>query len=77
MGKGAIVLTTFPFIDLRGSKLWPAIILAETKLDLTVCFITTQTQWAVNSDVYLSPDLTNGLKGPSLIRTSKIATLHK
>lgn len=77
MGKGAIVLTTFPFIDLRGSKLWPAIILAETKLDLTVCFITTQTQWAVNSDVYLSPDLTNGLKGTSLIRTSKIATLHK
>lgn len=77
MAKGEIVLITFPFTDLRGSKLRPAIILAETKLDLTVCFITTQTQWVENSDVYLSPNLTNGLKGTSLIKISKIATLDK
>ena len=30
-----------------------------------------------NSDVYLEPNLTNGLKGITLIRTSKIATLDK
>ena len=77
MAKGDIVLITFPFTDLSGSKLRPAIILAETKLDFTVCFITTQIQWLEDSDVYLVPNLTNGLKGISLIRTSKIATLDK
>lgn len=77
MPKGDIVLITFPSTDLSGSKLRPAIILAETKLDLTVCFITTQTQWEEVSDVNLSPSETNGLKAKSLIKTSKIATLDK
>lgn len=43
MAKGDIVLITFPFTNLTGNKLRPAVILAETDLDLTVCFITTQT----------------------------------
>jgi mRNA interferase MazF len=74
MAKGDLVLITFPFTDLSGSKLRPAVVLAETTLDLTVCFITTQIQWKENSDVLLSPTPTNGLKGISLIRTNKIAT---
>ena len=41
MAKGDIVLITFPFTDLSGSKLRPAVILAETISDITVCFITT------------------------------------
>ena len=41
MPKGDIILITFPFTDLSGSKLRPAIILASTTLDFTVCFITT------------------------------------
>lgn len=45
MAKGDIILITFPFTDLSGSKLRPAVVLAETGLDLTVCFVTTQTQW--------------------------------
>jgi mRNA interferase MazF len=77
MAKGDIVLITFPFTDLSGSKLRPAIILAETPLDLTVCFITTQLQWQEDTDVELMPTPTNGLKKQSLIRTSKIATLDK
>ena len=77
MAKGDIVLITFPFTDLSGSKLRPAVILAETTLDLTVCFITTQLQWQEATDVQLLPTSLNGLKKQSLIRTSKIATLEK
>ena len=77
MAKGDIVLITFPFTDLSGSKLRPAVELADTTLDLTVCFITTQLQWQEPTDMQLLPNSSNGLKKPSLIRTSKIATLDK
>ncbi len=77
MAKGDIVLITFPFTNLSGSKLRPAVVLAETSLDLTVCFITTQLGWQEPSDVVLTPTSTNGLRKPSLIRTSKIATLDR
>ena len=77
MAKGDIVLITFPFIDLSGSKLRPSVILAETSLDLTVCFITTQIKWQEPTDLLLLPNLKNGLKKSSLVRTSKIATLDK
>ena len=77
MAKGDIVLIIFPFTDLTGSKLRPAVILTQTNIDLTVCFITTQIQWQEPTDVILSPNPTNGLKKQSLIRTSKIATLDK
>lgn len=44
MAKGDIILIPFPFTDLTGNKLRPAVILVETPLDLTVSFITTQLQ---------------------------------
>ena len=77
MVKGDIVLITFPFTDLSGSKLRPTVVLAETELDVTVCFITTQLQWQELTDVQLLPTSSNGLRKQSLIRTSKIATLDK
>jgi mRNA interferase MazF len=77
MVKGDIVLITFPFTDLSGSKLRPAIVLAASSMDLTVCFVTTQLQWEEPTDVRLQPTITNGLKRSSLIRVSKIATLDK
>ena len=77
MTKGDIVLIPFPFTDLSDSKLRPAVVLADTALDLTVCFITTQIGWQEPTDVLLTPNATNGLKKQSLIRTSKIATLDK
>jgi mRNA interferase MazF len=77
MAKGDIVLITFPFTDLSGSKLRPAVILTDTTIDLTVCFITTQLQWQESTDVQLMPTTYNGLKKQSLIRISKIATLDK
>lgn len=75
MVKGDIVLITFPFTDLSGTKLRPAVVLASNHLDITVCFITTQLQWQETSDIILVPSLLNGLRKPSLLRTSKIATL--
>lgn len=77
MAKGDIVLITFPFTDLSGSQLRPAVILVETGLDLTVSFITTQIGWQETTDVILSPTSMNGLRKQSLIRVSKIATLDK
>jgi mRNA interferase MazF len=77
MAKGDIVLITFPFTNLTGSKLRPAVILVDTTLDLTVCFITTQLQWQETTDVLIIPNSSNGLKKESLIRTSKIATLDR
>jgi mRNA interferase MazF len=77
MAKGDIVLITFPFTDLTGQKLRPAVILASTNLDLTVCFISTQIQQQESTDIVLLPTSINGIRKLSLVRTSKIATLDK
>ena len=75
MKKGDIVLIIFPFTNLSGSKLRPALILAKTNLDISVCFISTQIGWQESTDVLINPSQENGIKKQSLIRTSKIATL--
>lgn len=77
MQKGDILLIPFPFTDLSGNKLRPAVVLFATSLDVTVCFITTQLQWQESTDVLILPTENNGIKKISLIRTSKIATLDK
>lgn len=77
MPKSDIILVTFPFTDLSGSKLRPAVVLVDTAADITVCFITTQIGWQEPTDVLLQPDAVNGLRKTSLVRTSKIATLDK
>lgn len=77
MAKSDIVLITFPFTDLSGSKLRPAVILVDASTDITVCFITTQPTWQEPLDVLLEPNAANGLRKPSLIGTSKFATLDK
>ena len=77
MAKGDIVLITFPFTDLSGTKLRPAVVLAETPLDITVCFITTQIQWQESFDMMLTPSSQNGLRKTSILRVGKIATLDR
>jgi len=75
--KGDIVLIPFPFSDLSGSKLRPALILISTDTDVTVCFITTQFHWEDKFDIKLIPSLANGLKKVSLLRISKFSTIDK
>ncbi len=77
MTKADIILIPFPFTDLTGNKLRPAIVLIETGQDLTICFITTQLKWEELTDIELLPTKYNGIKKPSIIRLSKIATVDK
>ncbi|HLG36050.1 MAG TPA: type II toxin-antitoxin system PemK/MazF family toxin [Bacteroidia bacterium] len=77
MNKGDIILVPFPFTDLSGNKLRPALILSVNENDVTVAFITTQLHWREVTDVILQPSLETGLKKESIIRLSKLATLDK
>jgi len=75
MNKGEIILITFPFTDLSGSKLRPALVLAADKEDVTVAFITTNLQHFNNTDMLLRKSSINCLKKDSLVKMNKIATL--
>ena len=75
MKKGSVVLIPFPFTDLQGSKIRPAVVLSKNELDVTICFITSELKWKTEYDISVLPSIYNGLKVPSLIRTGKIATI--
>ena len=75
MKKGSVILIPFPFTDLRGSKIRPAVVLSRNELDVTICFITSEFKWKTEFDISVFPSERNGLKVPSLIRTGKIATI--
>lgn len=77
MAKGDIILIPFPFTDLSGNKLRPALVLVEAKFDITVCFITTQSSNKDPLDILILPTTDNGLKKTSLLKLSKIATLDR
>ena len=75
MKKGSIILIPFPFTDLTGSKVRPAVVLSRNELDVTISFITSELKWMSQYDIPLLPSELSGLKAPSLIRISKIATI--
>lgn len=75
MKKGDIILTPFPFSDLKGNKTRPAVVLCSNDFDVTICFITSELSWKTENDILLKPNSTNGLKVNSLIRVNKIATV--
>lgn len=77
MAKGDIVLINFPFTDLTGSKLRPAVILIEGEVDITVCFITTRFHWQEETDVIFLPGPSNGLTRSLELTLPKLATLDK
>ena len=75
MKQGDLVLVPFPFTDLSGNKIRPALVLMNTTFDVTLAFISTQLHWQEPTDILLPPNGLNGLKKPSLIRLSKLATI--
>ena len=75
MKQGDLVLVPFPFTDLTGNKVRPALVLVTTSRDVTLAFITTQIQWQEPTDLLLMPNGSNGLKKASLVRLSKLATI--
>jgi mRNA interferase MazF len=84
VGKGDIVLVKFPFSDLSDAKPRPAVILwvNPTGIDVTLCAITSQNVDQLSlEDIPIFPTdpefLLTGLRVPSKIRTTRIATLTK
>jgi mRNA interferase MazF len=77
MKKGDVVLIKFPFTDLSGSKLRPALVLFESGDDVVVSFITSVLAERFTGDVSLVKSEQNGLKKDSVLRLAKLATLSK
>lgn len=76
---GDIVLTRFPFTDLSGAKVRPALIVSHDnarRSDVILAFITSNT--AITRDaVAIAPTRATGLKVASVVRLDKLATLEK
>ncbi len=80
--QGDIILTPFPFTDLSGKKVRPALVLAVNKEDILVCFISSIIpQKILKHDVFIKEEnkcfQNTGLKVDSLIKVMKIATLER
>jgi len=76
---GTIILTPFPFTDLSGSKVRPALIVSKTnprKNDVIICFITSKPKRNKYS-IKIDNTSETGLKVPSSVRLDKIATIEK
>jgi mRNA interferase MazF len=80
--KAKIVLIHFPFTDLTGSKLRPALVIHESENDVVVAFISSKIPGHLqDSDFLISMDhpsfISTGLKVSSVIKFDKIATVSK
>lgn len=75
MTKGDIILIPFPFTNLSGSKIRPALVLISPDIDVTIAFITTQFNWIDEGCLEIESSKENGLKKNSLIRLNKLASI--
>jgi mRNA interferase MazF len=76
MNKGEIVLVKFPFTDLSGSKLRPAMVLAERGKDVLAAFISSNTESINDHELLLEPDNSNRLKLRSKLNLFKLAAIR-
>ncbi len=74
---GDIALVPFPFTNLSGQKLRPALTLFTNNDDITVLFISSNIKVIGKSDVIINPDDNNRLRSTSVIKITKIATISR
>ncbi len=76
--KGTVVLVPFPFTDLSGNKVRPAVVVSNGKVgaDVVVLFVTSQSKLKAKHIVLVKADEQSGIKTDSKIICSKIATLE-
>jgi mRNA interferase MazF len=78
--RGTIVLVPFPFTNLSGHKVRPALIVSKSPIgdDIILAFLSSKEVKKLGVfDVRIVPTKKNGLKSTSIIKCSKIATLEK
>lgn len=81
--RGDVVLVRFPFTDLSGATLRPALIVGRSAgTDFIVAFVTTRTTAGdPNAGHLLEPTDPEfgrtGLRAPSLVRLDRLATLNR
>lgn len=80
MSKGDIVLVPFPFTDLSGQKVRPALILYTEKNDddcVVILLTSIKPKRAYFFDLFVVASNRNGLKIDSILKVNKMATLEK
>ncbi len=83
LGRGDVVLVRFPFTDLAGQKLRPALVVGRpADEDLVLAFMTSRVELTEPHAEHLlavgDPEFRlTGLRTASLIRLNQIATLHR
>lgn len=79
MKTGDIILVPFPFAELSNIKLRPAVVVCTTSdkyKDIVVCAISSVMPVGLTTkEILLSPNKTNKLRLPSIIKTDRIVTL--
>lgn len=81
-GVGDFVLVAFPFTNLSGTKVRPALVLADSgPVDVVLAFVTSVLPGAAPTDVIISSAdaefALTGLRFDSRIRVDRLATLER
>ncbi|MCD6012100.1 MAG: PemK family protein [Flavipsychrobacter sp.] len=81
MNTGTIILIPFPFAELTGVKVRPALVVCETKdkyNDLILCAISSVLPMEESDfQMILQPNKENNLRVPSVLKIDRIVTLKK
>lgn len=85
MRRGTVVLTPFPFTDLSGAKVRPAIVVSRSDRpgdDVILAFVSSVvSSRSLPTDLVVDPSRPNfretGLKVPSIVKCDKLATVQR